>query len=132
VDAREPFETRLDISLDDGSFSGSNGFTVPEGKRLIAQFIAVWVNVPNGQTPLALANASTGARGFVIPIQRVGTITSPFGTPLGQFSGAEQILDFEDGGGFYDVTLARQAENGGSVPGRASMSAFVSGYLVAQ
>jgi hypothetical protein len=131
ADAREPFEIRLDASLDNGTFSGTDGFTIPTGKRLIAEFIAVSALVPVGQTPLVYANADSGALGFVIPLEQVGQI-NPQGTQLGQYAGAMKILDFENAGEFYDVTLARQAANGGAVPGRASLSVFISGYLVPQ
>jgi hypothetical protein len=112
VDGRQPFETRLDAELASGSFSGSDGFTVPAGKRFVAEFIAVNVTLPPGQTPLVFANAHSGAVGFVIPLDLQGTHVSSVPT-YNQFTGAHQILDFEAGGGFYDVTLARDPNSAG-------------------
>src|SRR6266508_2815519 len=94
IDEREPFETRIDVTLASGSFNGSGGFTVPSGKRLVAEFISALVTLPPGQTPLVFVNSLSGAVGFALPLADQGTRATSVGT-FEEFTGAQQILDFE-------------------------------------
>lgn len=125
ADSREEFEIRVDLVEQGVTASGS--FTVPEGKRLVVEFISARVNVPNGQTPLVSANAGTGARGFAIPVALQGV-----GNGNAFYAGAMSVLDFANAGSFYVVNLERQNPQGGLVTGSAGGFVFVSGYLIPQ
>ena len=130
VDEREPFETRLDLSLDDGDFGDGEGFTVPEGKRLVVEFISARVTLPLGQTPSLFVNSLSGAVGFALPLEPQGVRATSVGT-FNEFGAARQVLEFEDSGGFYDVFLERQPSSGsGNVSDSGTGSVYVSGYLI--
>ena len=130
IDGRQPFESRLDLSLSNGDFGDGAGFTVPEGKRLIVEFISARVTLPQGQTPSIFVNSLSGAVGFALPLQPQGIRATSVGT-FAEFGAALKTLEFEDGGGFYDVFLERQpSSDGGNVNGTGNGSVFVSGYLV--
>ena len=70
ADGRQPFETRVDLSLGAGSPFDNFSFSVPAGKRLVVEFVAASVGLPSGQTPLLSANAGNGALGLGIGLER--------------------------------------------------------------
>ena len=124
ADGRETFEQRIDL-VEFGASVASGSFQVPQGKRLVVEFISARVNVPSGQTPLVSANASTGATGFPIPVELQGV-----GNGNAFFAGATPVLDFAAPGSFYSVTLERQLPGGGLPTGSAGGFVYLSGYLV--
>lgn len=127
ADEREPFEVRLDFSLDDGGFSynTSDNFTVPAGKRLIVQFVSARFYVPQNQTPTLSANADSGATGYPVALQQQGLSNG-----LMIWSGSLSVLDFAPAGTyFFDLSRAPTNQNA-SVPGSASGFVYLSGYLV--
>jgi hypothetical protein len=130
ADEREPFEKRLDLSLDDGDFGDGEGFVVPEGKRLVVEFMSARVTLPLGQTPSIFVNSLSGALGYALPLQPQGVRATSVGT-FNEFGAATPVLEFEVGGGFYDVFLERQPSSaGGNVSGDGSGSVYISGYLI--
>jgi hypothetical protein len=130
ADDREPFETRVDASADPGDFVERASFTVPADKRLVVEFMSVVVTVPTGQVPLVGVNADTGALGFVMPLQFQGTQATSVGT-FDHYTGATKILDFAEPEEFYDIFMSRDSSTvAGPPPGRASMSVYLSGYLL--
>jgi hypothetical protein len=130
VDQREPFETRLDLSLGDGDFGDGANFTVPTGKRLVVEFISARVTLPPGQTPSIFVNSLSGAVGYALPLEPQGIRATSVGT-FAEFGSADQVLEFESSGGFYDVFLERQPDSAsGNVSGTGSGSVYVSGYLI--
>jgi hypothetical protein len=131
TDERTPFEMRLNLSLGDGDFSDANGFTVPDAKRLVVEFISARVTLPLGQTPSIFVNALSGATGFALPLDPQGVRDASVGT-FNEFGSALKTLDFEESGGFYDVLLERQPDDsaGGNVNGSGTGSVFISGYLI--
>lgn len=131
ADERTPFERRFDLVLDDGDFGDAEGFTVPDGKRLVVEFISARVTLPLGQTPSIFVNSLSGATGFALPLDPQGVRDTSVGT-FNEFGAATATLDFEESGGFYDVFLERQADNspGGNVNDRGTGSVFISGYLI--
>jgi hypothetical protein len=124
ADDRETFERRIDL-VEFGTSVAGGSFQVPEGKRLVVEFVSARVNVPSGQTPLLSANASTGATGFAIPIELQGV-----GNGNAFFAGATPVLDFAAPGSFYSVSLERQLPGGGLPTGSAGGFVYVSGYLI--
>jgi hypothetical protein len=130
ADEREPFETRLDADADDGFFIGSDGFTVPAGKRLVVEFIDVSVRVPKGQVPTVGVNTRDGALGFSMPLQFQGTQATSVGTN-DIYTGGMKTLDFAESGEFYDIFFSRdRSDASGLPPGNAHMIAYLSGYLM--
>ena len=130
ADEREPFETRLDADADDGFYAASDGFTVPAGKRLVVEFIAVNVRVPKGQVPSVGVNSRDGALGFLMPLQFQGTQATAFGTN-DLYTGGMKTLDFAESGEFYNVFFSRdRSDVSGPPPGNAHMIAYLSGYLM--
>lgn len=130
VDAREPFEKRLDFDLDDGDFSDTASFTVPAGKRLVVEFMSARVTLPLGQTPSIFVNALSGALGYALPLEPQGVRATGVGT-FNEFGTARDILEFADPEEFYDVLLERQPSSpGGNVSGSGSGSVYLSGYLL--
>jgi hypothetical protein len=130
ADDREPFEKRIDASADPGDFVERASFTVPAGKQLVVEFMSVIVTVPTGQVPLVGVNADTGALGFVMPTFFQGTQATSVGT-FDHYTGAMKILDFAEPEEFYDVFMSRDSSTvAGPPPGRASMTVYLSGYLV--
>ena len=132
ADARTPFEHRFDFVLEDGDFSdAAPGFTVPDGKRLVVEFISARVTLPLGQTPSIFVNSLGGATGYALPLDRQGVRDTSVGT-FNEFGSADDVLEFEEGGGFYDVLLERQPDGsaGGNVNDRGTGSVYISGYLI--
>jgi hypothetical protein len=130
ADQREPFEKRLDADADGGFFSSTAGFTVPEGKRLVVEFISVDVRLPKGQVPTVGVNTRDGNLGFSMPLQFQGTQTTGFGTD-DHYTGGTKTLDFAESGEFYDIFFFRTISNDSQAPpGNAHMIAYVSGYLI--
>lgn len=124
ADAREPFETRVDVSLGAGEFGSNDTFSVPDGKRLVVEFVAADVALPDGQLPLLSANALNGGLGYPIPLTRQGV-----GNGNAFFTGSMAALDFANAGP-YLINLSRQNPAGGAVPGTASGFVYISGYLI--
>lgn len=129
ADGRVPFETRLNVQAEDGVSNASNGFDVPTGKRLVVEFISVFVGLPKGQKPLVGINAESGGLGFIMPLNLEGTRANSIGT-FDDYTGAMKTLDFAHGGDQYRVSFER-APSGvyGPTPGAASLTAYISGYL---
>lgn len=124
ADAREPFETRVDVDLGNGDFGGNGTFSVPAGKRLVVEFVAAQVALPDGQLPLMSANAQNAALGYPIPLTRQGV-----GNGNAFFTGSMDALDFANAG-TYLISLSRQNPAGGAVPGTAGGFVYISGYLL--
>lgn len=124
ADQREPFEIRVEIPVANGASTGSGNFQVPEGKRLVVEFVAASVSLPNGQTPLLSANANSGALGFPIPLDLQGV-----GNGNAFYRGSMDTLDFASAG-FYFLDLERQNPGGGALSGSAGGFVYLSGYLV--
>ena len=124
ADQREPFETRVDLSLGVGEPFKSFSFTVPAGKRLVVEFVSASVGLPSGQTPLLSANAQNGALGFPILLSQQGV-----GNGNAFYRGATPLLDFAPAGA-YLIGLERQNPAGGLVSGTASGFVYLSGYLL--
>ena len=132
ADERTPFERRFDFVLEDGDFSdAAPGFTVPDGQRLVVEFISARVTLPLGQTPSIFVNSLGGATGYALPLDRQGVRDTSVGT-FNEFGVATPALEFEESGGFYDVLLERQPDGsaGGNVNGRGTGSVYISGYLI--
>lgn len=134
VDTHEPFQRRLDFSLADGDPFGSEAFSIPAGKRFVAQFISVSLALPPNQTPLVSFNrGNLGAGGFV-PLESQGVISISPGL-FTRYAGAESILHYVDGGGSFTIALERASITGAGVDppeGTAFLSANVAGYLVSE
>jgi hypothetical protein len=122
-DDREPFETRVDINLSASEPFDTNGFQIPEGKRLVVQFIGANATVPDGQTPLLSVNAGSGATGLPIPLQLQGV-----GNGNAFYRGGMAVTEFHTG--FYSVGLERQLPGGGLPGGSGSAFVYIAGYLV--
>ena len=129
VDDREPFEKRIDGNAGSGDFTARAFFTVPADKRLVVEFISVFVYLPKGQVPLVGVNADSGAQGFVMPMQLEGTQASSAGTN-DIYASAMKVLDFAEPGEFYDVFMARNDSTANVIPqGDATLTVYLSGYL---
>jgi hypothetical protein len=128
ADERTPFEIRVDADIANEFFGSSGHFTVPDGKRLVVEFISVSVRLPPGQVPSVSVNADSGARGFAVPLEFQGTDITSVGTS-DRYIGALNVLDFADAGDFYSIAF-RRTSSAVLPPGTAHMFAFVSGYLV--
>lgn len=124
ADQREPFESRVDLTLAASEPFNSFTFSVPTGKRLVVEFVSASVTVPNGQTPLLGANTANGALGFPIPVSLQGV-----GNGNAFYRGATPVLDFAPAG-TYAFSLERQNPAGGIVSGSASAYVYLSGYLL--
>jgi hypothetical protein len=126
LDAGELYQQRVDAQLCNGCFNGSASFTVPAGKRFVAEFISVQVILPPGQAANAYYNADTGATGGFVPLESQGIQEGQNAI----FIGDGPILDYRDGGSDFTVSVSRASTSSVSASGDASLSAFVSGYLV--
>jgi len=131
ADNRQPFETRIDLSTDDGDFTDNNGFTVPAGKRLVVEFVSVNITMPPDQTPSIFLNSLNGATGWSVPLQHQGRRVTSVGT-FEEWVAAVDALEFANPSEFYLATLNRSPSTGPAVPppGRATAAVYVSGYLL--
>ena len=130
ADDREPFETRLDMNMANGTFSDSDSFQVPAGKRLVVEFVSAHFSVPPGQTPTVALNASGGALGFSVPLSEHGVQNGSSGAS-NQWTGALTVLDFAGPGDTYQALAYRQESGPGiGAPGNASAFVYISGYLL--
>lgn len=66
------FQARANAELVDGQFNASASFAIPEGQKLSARFISVYVMVPIGQTIQVNFNADTGGTGGFVPMALQG------------------------------------------------------------
>jgi len=131
ADNRQPFETRVNLSADNGVFTDINSFTVPSGKRLVVEFVSVHITMPPDQTPSIFLNSLNGATGWSVPLQHQGTRVTSVGT-FDDWEAAVDALEFADPGESYTATLNRSPSTGPAVPppGRANAAVYVSGYLL--
>lgn len=122
------FQARANAELVDGQFNASAGFAIPEGQKLSARFISVFVMVPIGQTIQVNFNADTGGTGGFVPMTLQGTTFTPFGA-LNVFVAAFGFLHFAAGA--FMVNLSRSRPTESAAPGIGRLSVFVSGYTSA-
>jgi len=131
VDSQEPFQQALNVSLADGEFGDDAFFTVPAGKRLVIQYVAVRAFVPPNEgvsVGYRVGNALGTTAG--VPIVSGGLQRTSAGDTV-PWAGGGPVLAFANAGQNVSVSLDRESsltpsEAGGS----ASMTAIVTGYLV--
>jgi len=129
ADSREPFQKGLNGFLSGSTFSDTEAFTVPAGKRLVVQYVSVSAAVPPDEGVLVGFQAD----------QEIGTIPLESGglqkTSAGDFvqwAGGQPLVAYVGSGKQFSVTLDRESSTttGTTGGGTAFISAFVSGYLV--
>jgi hypothetical protein len=131
VDNHEPFQRALNLNLSDGQFSDDALFTVPAGKRLVVQYIAVSAFVPPDEgvsVAYRVGDALGTAAG--VPIVSGGLQRSSAGDHVA-WAGGGPVLAYATAGQNFWVFLDRESSvTPLTAPGTASMTAIVAGYLV--
>jgi hypothetical protein len=132
VDNHEPFQQALNVNLDGGDFSGTDLFTVPEGKRLVLQYIAVSAAVPPDEgvsVSYRVGNALGTSAG--VPIVSGGLEKTSAGDFV-QWAGGGPVLAYANPGQNVWVELQRESSlsTGTTGGGIAGMTAILAGYLV--
>lgn len=132
ADDREPFKVRLNASLGDGDFGGSDLFTVPAGKRLVVTAASARTAAAPGQTMLLGIDTAFPDVGIVVPTDSQGTISGSSG--LFEHRAGALSTDISFGAG-ETVSLSVQRGNAVGPPGSppagiASVTVHLAGYLV--
>jgi hypothetical protein len=126
-DDRERFQKRLDVHLDSGQFLRSGFVSVPAGKRLTVEYIAISATVPPDQGVSAFFQADNA--GGAIPLYTTGLQKKSVGD-LFDWAASERVLVFVEENDTFVLTLSRTSSvANGLPPGTAGMVATVSGYL---
>lgn len=127
VPGAEPYQTMVSLTVGNGS-NGTNAYSsdpVPADRRLVIEFVSVWMLVPPGQKPMLSLTGSVNGAGmpFILPLTFVGTTT--YGD---EYRATHQVRVYHDGNGSNGpgITCSRDA----IFQGPASCSATISGYLI--
>ncbi|HEX2340144.1 MAG TPA: hypothetical protein VHI98_06655 [Vicinamibacterales bacterium] len=79
--ARQIFRESLSCAVAQGQIDCMNQLSVPAGKLLVIETISATLNVPGGQQPsLSVVVGSTPEFGFLVPLVRTASFTSPLAT----------------------------------------------------
>jgi hypothetical protein len=131
IDNHEPFQQALNVSLADGDFGDDASFTVPAGKRLVVQYIAIQAFVPPNEgvsVSYRVGNALGTSAG--VPIVSGGLKRSSAGDHVA-WAGGGPVLAYANAGQNVSVFLDRESSvTPVEADGTASMTAIVAGYLV--
>jgi hypothetical protein len=130
VDNREPFQRSFNINLSDGDFGGSDSFTVPAGKRLVVQYVAVSAGIPPNEGVSIEYSATGGAGTFAgVPIQSGGLKKSSAGDFV-SWAGGGPVLAYSNAGQNFEVSLDRESSvTTLTAPGEADATVIATGYL---
>ena len=80
-DAREPFQTRVTLTIESGSTQSQAGFDVPSGKRLVIEHVSSRVQGPGGERYIAyfstgVFGSSPGGALHWVPLTYQGTFST--------------------------------------------------------
>jgi hypothetical protein len=124
-DAGQPFnETSLIIHPPGTNVSQVDVATVPEGKRLVIEFISFSSEVPTGQRVVFFSlstNIGTGNVNFTLPVNTQPAAAD--GDPI--FRTAQSLRIYADGGTTVKASFGRSASTG-----NAACNIYISGYLI--
>ena len=112
------------VTIADGSFFGSDAFTVPSGKRLVIQSVSGFTALPLGQVPqlIALRTSSGGVAGrHDLNAEKRATYSG-----LDWWVFSQQVSMYADGGSIVSFVVNRFPDNSG--PGEFTW--WVTGYLI--
>ena len=132
--ARQPFQIALLVQLDPGVAVADNLFPVPDGKRLVIEYVSGFGEIPIGQS-LTNVSVSTSVRGDTPPNQSPPVVSHFFvPTVTGSYNGtvnnnviSAQTRFYSDGcnGCYVQVQANRNGTNGS-----ADFHFSIAGYLV--
>ena len=127
VPGAEPYQTTVSVTVGNGA-NGTNGFStlpVPADRRLVIEFVSVWMLVPPGQKPNLDLIGQVNGTGlpFRIPLNFVGTTS--FGD---EYRATQQVRVYHDGNGSNGPGILCSRDI--IFQGPAPCSATISGYLV--
>jgi hypothetical protein len=127
VPGAEAYQTVVSVNVGNGS-NGSDGYSsdpVPADRRLVVEFVSVWMLVPPNQKPmLSLIGTVNGAgMPYVLPLTLVGK------TALGdEYRATQQVRVYHDGNGVNGPGIACFRDV--IFQGPAPCTATISGYLI--
>lgn len=120
---RHPFQDTLTVNIPAGSNNFSNILLVPNGKRLVIEYLAAETNLPPGQK-INILSIGTTVNGNFVPYYLPAVKTAKDG-PLDQFLTNQLVRLYADPGTQVVVFFARNGTNG-----VAGTDVAISGYLV--
>ena len=126
ADNHEPFQQALNVFMLDDVLGGNDSFTVPAGKRLVVQYIAVRASVPPDQgiqVDYQVGDEPGTPRGG-LPIVSGGLVGD-----FVRWAGGGPVLAYVDAGEDF-LVWAERADANGQADDQAGMTAIVTGYLV--
>jgi hypothetical protein len=127
VPGAEPYQTMVSLTVGNGQ-NGADAYSsdpVPADRRLVVEFVSVWMLVPPGQKPLLSLIGSVNGAGmpYTLPLTFVGT--TAYGD---EYRATHQVRVYHDGNGSNGpgIACARNAIFAGPAP----CGATISGYLI--
>jgi hypothetical protein len=123
----QPFATLVNATVDEGSPVAFASFTVPDGYRLVIEFMGGNVCLPVGQKAIFQVVLQTGLQqvDFVLPATAQGTFNAFGGGPCDNFAIGQPMRLYAEPNSIVQLGLARSDTTGSTFLGLA-----VSGYLV--
>lgn len=125
----QPFHDKVSITLPSGKSSGIGSIQVPEGKRLVIEYITMSAFVPmgSGQRPLITIQAVTNGTGIL----HTPAIATHAGMPVNgvqadYFVGSQAVKLYADPGTSLVIGTSRT----GSTKGSAAIDVSLSGHFV--
>ena len=123
----QPFAILVNPSFTDGSPRGSASFAVPNGQRLIIEFIGGNVCLTVGQKAIFAVDVQVGGAQpeYALPAIAEGTFNGFGGGPCDNFAVSQQVRIYADPGTTVTLAVVRSDSTGSTFAGLA-----VSGHLV--
>jgi hypothetical protein len=123
----QPFAILVNPSFTEGSPRGSASFTVPNGQRLIIEFIGGNVCLTVGQKAIFAVDVQVGGAQpeYALPAIAEGTFNGFGGGPCDNFAVSQQVRIYADPGTIVTLAVVRSESTGSASSGLA-----VSGHMV--
>lgn len=115
---QEPYQLHVRLKNNQGDSNGVSGFSVPEGKRFVIEYVSAWLSAPGGLFIL-LGNDDMGS--IALPVRTAIKNTGGSGD---RYAGDSQVRFYVTGG----VTVASGVDTGQGVGYSGGLT--VVGYLV--